>query len=327
MKRPHIRIALQDRAYLIPALRGLVEPRGFDVTFQSLPKDWEYVDRDDIDAGETSFARHVLSVGLGDDRLIGLPAWVMRSFRHRCMIVAQNSPFEQASDLAGATIGLTGWPDTGHTWSRAVLREAGADLSGINWIVGGLTKDDVSADRLGPAEIPSNVSIFTGENGLLDALESGELDAVFTPFMPPDFHTPSSRVRHLYTDFPTAEAAYAQRVGYVPGVHLVTLKRQIAEAHPWLSAALTDFLDESKKMWMSQRIKLADTTPWELREVDSELRSLGADWMPFGFENNSNKKMTADFCEEIYAQRVCPNPIDAEAVFEDFDRLSEATQG
>ncbi len=327
MTRPHIRIALQDRAYLIPALRGLVKPRGFDVTFQTLPEDWEFVDRDDIDAGETSFARHVLSIGLGDDRLMGLPAWVMRSFRHRCIIVAKDSPFQQASDLVGATIGLTGWPDTGHTWSRAILREAGLDLSEINWMVGGLTPDDVSADRLGPAAIPPNVSIFTEEGGLLRALEQGSLDAVFTPFMPPDFHTPSSRVRHLYTDFPAAEATYAQRVGYVPGVHLVTLKRTIAEAHPWLPAALTSYLDESKEIWKNQRIKLADTTPWELREVDAELRSLGADWMPFGLENNSNRKMTADFCAELYAQQVCPNPIDATAIFEGFDRLSEASRG
>ena len=326
MNRPHIRIALQDRAYLIPALRGLVKPRGFEVTFTTLPEDWEFVDRPDIDAGESSFSRHVLSVSLGDDRLIGLPAWVMRAFRHRCIIVANNSPIAQASDLAGRTIGLPGWPDTGHTWSRAILREAGVDLSGVNWVVGGLNRDDVSADRLGPAAIPENVSLLTGHDGLLSALEAGELDAVFTPYMPPNFHSPSSRFRHLYADFATAEAAYAQRVGYVPGVHLVTIKRPLAEAHPWLPAALTEFLNESKEMWMGQRIKLADTTPWELREVDAELRTLGADWMPFGFENNSNRKMTADFCEELYAQQVCPYPIDSAAIFRDYDLLSEVSQ-
>lgn len=327
MKRPHIRIALEDRAYLIPALRGQVTPRGFDVSFEELPEDWEFVDLDHIDAGETSFSRYALGVGLGDDRLVGLPAWVMRAFRHRCILVTKGSPLTEASDLAGANIGLTGWPDTGHTWSRAILRSAGVDLSGVNWVVGGLDADDVSADRLGPAALPSNVSLLPGDDGLLAALEKGSLDAVFTPFMPRSFHTPDSTVRHLYTDFPAAEADFAQQVGYVPGVHIVTLKRHLAEAHPWLLAALTDFLNESKEIWMRNRVKIADTTPWELREVDAELRTLGADWMPFGLENNTNRKMTADFCEELYAQHVSAVPIDPAAVFADFDAAAKNEAG
>ncbi len=175
----------------------------------------------------------------------------------------------------------------------------------MEWFVGPLSADEDDADRLGPSPVPGNVSVLRDGDCLLEALASGRVDAIFTPYMPPSFHSDDSPVRHLLVDYPAEESAYYRQTGYVPGVHLVTLKRKVVDEHPWLPAALTDFLGKSRDMWLQQRQLLADTTPWELKEVDAELRTLGRDWMPFGVEKGSvNKAMTETFCLELFAQGV-----------------------
>ena len=82
----------------------------------------------DLDGGETSFSRYVRARAAGDDRVIALPLFLMRGFRHRCIIVRRDIDRRDAADLKGARIGLTGWPDSGNTWTRAILREAGVGV-------------------------------------------------------------------------------------------------------------------------------------------------------------------------------------------------------
>lgn len=316
-----VRIALQPRSYLLPALRREVKPDGFDVAF--VPSDFNFVEVDDIDGGETSFSRYVLRVGMGDDRLVGMPAWVMRSFRHRCILVRSDSPQRTIAELAGARIGSTAWPDTGHTWTRALLRSSGIDLSALEWFIGGLTCEDVDSNRLGPGPVPENVAVLSDEECLVDLLLEGRLDAIFTPYMPPGFHAADSPIRHLLTDFVEDEAQYYLAKGYVPGVHLVTLKRQIAEKHPWMPRALTCFLGKSHDLWSQQRQLMADASPWEIREIDAELRRLGDGWNPFGLDGESaNRTMTADFCEEMFLQGVSSSRVSAHQCFADYLRFS-----
>lgn len=313
MSSPVIRLGLRDWDHLVPLATGLVQIPGFTVRIDSRDVTPDVLEEHALDGGETSFSRYVQARAAGDDRLVGLPAFVMRGFRHRCVLVRNDSPLGSLAELAGARIGLTGWPDSGNTWTRALLRAEGVDLAGVDWRVGPLAAGETGKDRLGTRPLPPNVSAMPQGASLVEELVAGRLDAVLTPFMPQELFTPDSRLRHLLDDHRAAERDYWAATGFVPGIHLVTLKRGVVEAHPDLPGALLAGLEESKRRWTARRRLLADTTPWLLDELTESARLFGGDWMPYG--TASNAEMTRAFCDELHAQGIWPEPIDPDVVF------------
>ncbi|TDD96086.1 hypothetical protein [Actinomadura rubrisoli] len=314
MPIPRIRLALRDWDHLVPLVTGRVSipgARGLDLEIETREATPDVLAEPGLDGGETSFSRYALGRGDGDERLVGLPVFVMRGFRQRCVLVRRGSGLRSPKDLAGATIGLTGWPDSGNTWTRALLRAEGVDLGGVQWRIGPLAAGEHGKDRVGPRPLPANVRAAGGT--LVDGLADGTFDAIFTPFMPPEMFGPDGRFRHLYDDHRGAERAYFARTGFVPGIHLLALKREAVDAHPWLPGVLQDVFEESKRVWLERRRLLADTTPWLLDELEAQARFFGPDWMPYG--TGPNAAMTAAFCEELYEQGIAPRPIKAEEVF------------
>ena len=311
MAVPRIRLAVRDWDHVVPLLTGRVRPKRFRLELDVRAVTPDVLAEPGLDGGETSFSRYALGRGAGDDRLVGLPVFVMRGFRHRCVLVRRDSDLTDPKQLAGARIGLTGWPDSGNTWTRALLRDAGVDLDGIAWTVGPLEAGETGKDRTGPRPLPANVAV-TGE-GLADGLAAGRYDAILTPFMPPEMFGGESRFRHLYTDHRDAELEYYARTGFVPGIHLVTLKREVVERHPWLPEAVLEAFEESKRVWLARRRLLADTAPWLLAELELTARVLGGDWMPYG--TAANAAMAAAFCAELHAQGIAPEPIAPESLF------------
>lgn len=113
-----------------------------------------------------------------------------------------------------------------------MLREAGIEIDDVYWFAGGLTEDYPVTDRLAGFGRPGRIEAAPDERPLIELLKAGELDAVFTPFMPQGFFLPDSGLRQLQTDFRQAETNYFNRVGYVPGRHILAIRP--AQAHPWL---------------------------------------------------------------------------------------------
>lgn len=323
---PTVRLAVRDWDHLTPVFNGQLRAAGGPVLeVQARATTPDVLDEPGLDGGETSFSRYVRARGLGDDRLIGLPVFVMRGFRHRCVLVRRDSGHTAPEDLEGARVGLTGWPDSGNTWTRAVLREEGLDLGSVHWTVAPLTADEGAKDRVGALPLPANVRAAPPGETLVDALTDGRLDAVLTPFMPPGFFGRDSPLRHLYPDFRAAERAYFASTGFVPGIHLITLKRGVVERHPELPRLVLDTFELSKRHWLERRRMLADTAPWVLAELEETARTFDGDWMPYGTADNA--AMTAAFCTELHAQGITPERVDPESVFADFERYGLAAAG
>ncbi|WP_405651299.1 hypothetical protein OG581_12315 [Streptomyces sp. NBC_01386] len=240
-------------------MSGRVKVPGFHVEIDARDVTPDVLSEPGLDGGETSISRYVQAHAAGDDRLVALPTFVKRGFRHRCVLVRADSPLRSFDQLACARIDLTGWPDSGNTWTRALIRAGGVDLSGIEWRVGPLAAGAVGTERLSNRPLPPNVSAMAEGESLARELAAGRLDAILTSFMPPEFFTPESRFRHLLDDHPAAERAYWAATGFVPGIHLVTLKRDVVEVHPELPAVLLAGLEASKRHWLGRRRLLADT--------------------------------------------------------------------
>jgi 4,5-dihydroxyphthalate decarboxylase len=143
-----------------------------------------------------------------------------------------------------------------------------------------------------------------------------------TPFMPAGFHDPDSPLRHLLRDYRSAEISYYGEVGYVPGIHLVTVRRESVAARPGLPAELTRSLEASTRAWTRQRVKLADTTPWLLAEIETTAATTGLDWMPYGVA--ANAAMVEDFVDEMHAQGLLSTRPALEDLFSEYLAVEEA---
>ena len=100
-----------------------------------------------------------------------------------------------------------------------------------------------------------------GERPLVDLLRSGELEAVFTPFMPDGFFDADSDLRQLLPQCRRDEVAYFRDVGYVPGMHLLGIKPDILRAHPWVGQSLSAALDASAAMGCTSAVNTRTPRP------------------------------------------------------------------
>ncbi len=298
-----IRLAVRDWDYIVPLALGDVTARGLDLEIHrvgTLPDDLASDPR--FDAGEMSMSRYCLGRARGRDDIVGVPHFLMRGFRHRCIITARDSGITRLDQLAGARIGMTGWQDSGNTWTRALLRREGIGVDDAVWKVGRLTGAHPITDRLGGFGRPGVIEAAADERPLVDLLRAGELEAVFTPFMPDGFFDAGSDLRQLLPTCRDSEVDYFRQVGYVPGIHLLGMKPALASAHPWAAQALSEALDASAALWLDKRRKYADTTPWILDELIQTSRDLPEAWNRNGLE--PNLKMIGDFAAELHAQQL-----------------------
>ena len=309
-----LRLVTRDWDYIVPLALGDVRSPDLDLRIDrpaALPDDLATDAR--YDAGEMSFSRYALGRAKDDDALVGVPHFMMRAFRHRCIITAADSGLTTIAQLAGKRIGMTGWQDSGNIWTRAILRRAGIGIDDAEWFAGRLTENHPIVDRLGAYGQPGRISAVAGERPLVDLLHSGELHAVFTPFMPPGFFEPGSGLRQLLPDCRAAEVDYFKNVRYVAGIHVLGIKPGIVAAHPWLPKVLSELLDESARVWLEKRRKYADTTPWILDELRRTAQDLPAHWNSNVFADN--RIMIDDFAREIVAQRLTTRHLTAAELF------------
>ena len=134
--------------------------------------------------------------------------------------------------------------------------------------------------------------------------------------MPVGFFDGTSPFRQVVDDFVDAEIRYFRDVGYVPGMHLIGVKAEIVDAHPWLPDELNRMIDESCRMWTAKRRKYADTTPFMLDELRRSAMALPEDWQDNGF--TANRTMIADFARELYEQSILPRLLSPEDMFPRF---------
>jgi 4,5-dihydroxyphthalate decarboxylase len=138
-------------------------------------------------------------------------------------------------------------------------------------------------------------------------------------YPPEGFYGPSSPIRRLIPDWVGAEKAYLSRVGYIPAHHVMGVKRSLFEQHPWVVKSLFDAFNRSKQLWQEGRLKLTDTTPWILGDIEEARRLVGEDWQPYGV--TPNRTVIAALCQEQYAQGLVEQPLDSARAFADFERI------
>ena len=311
-----VRLAVRDWDYLTPMLLNEIDLGDLDIQLtrvNTLVDDW--ASHPQFDGGEMSLSRYSQMIAKGEKKVIGAPHFLMRGFRHRCIIVKKESPLTTIEDLAGKRIGLTGWQDSGNTWTRAIFRHHNLNLTDVHWFVGRLTAQHPIVDRLNGFGAPGHIDACPNEQPMMDMLDEGTLDAVCTPFMPSGFFSEQSAYRQLLPHFVEDETEYFHQRGYVPGIHILILKPEFHQAHPQIAQKISAAFDRSYQVWMEKRAKYADTTPWILAEIARTHQTLPADWNNNGIA--ANQQMLQDWCDELKAQEIIKRELTIDALFPD----------
>ena len=219
-------------------------------------------------------------------------------------------------DLAGARIGFPEWTVTATVYQRGLLQhEYGVDLAGVEWVQGGINQPG-RIETL-PTPVPQGVVIRTErEKSLNQLMLDGQLDAMIVPHPPDGFTDGSGDVVQLFSDCQQVESAYYRRTGVFPIMHLVVIKGDVHERHPWLASNLVNAFTEAKDRSLARMFDhTAPHTPvpwavdWALR-----VRALfGDDPWPYGVEPNTT---TLDaFLGYAFEQRLTDRRLTVEELF------------
>lgn len=305
----HISLAVRDWDYMTPLLLGDVRSDKVHLKIERVNAIITNLATDQFyDAAETSFSRYVQQRISNDERTVGISNFLMRGFRHRCVITRTDGP-QRLADLKNKKIGITGWQDSGSIWTRAVLRHEGIDIRDAYWFVGRLADVDSVGSRFDNFVPNDRVQAVPDNKSIMHLLDIGFLDAICTPFMPLDFFRENGKYRQLDLNFHNLEKAYFKAKQYVPGIHIISIKEEMIAKYKWLPNELNRMIDTSRKVWIEKRRKYIDTTPY----LVPDSFYLSDNYFKSGLVEN--KKMVNDFVSEMNIQNIISKHISETDLF------------
>ena len=244
----------------------------------------------EYDVCELSLSSYLLSVSRGDNAYLALPVFPSRLFRHSAIYLNSAAGIAKPADLIGKRIGVPEYQMTAALWARGLLDdEYGVAPAAMTWFRGGLHQPgrvEKIALRLPPSIAISDI----GEGATLNVmLRDGALDALMTARAPLAFLEGDPSVIRLFPDYRRTERDYYARTGVFPIMHVLGLRRTLAEQHPWLANAVCDAFRQAKDMAVaafSDVSALRVTLPWFAAELEETRAMMGEDFWPYGVEAN-----------------------------------------
>ncbi len=180
----------------------------------------------DFDLCEIALTTLAQAVAYGK-RITGLPLVMTGGFHHGSLVCRSDSPLRGPQDLPGKRIGVRAYSQTTGIWVRGILQsEYGVAPETMTWV----TQEDAHV-----AEYPDPpfVAREAGAKNLRAMLLAGEIDAEIGLAK---LDTPE--VRTVIPDAATVAEEWSRRTGVRPINHVVAIKTEILEAHPWLAREL-----------------------------------------------------------------------------------------
>ena len=152
MARLLLKLAGYPWDHITPLLTGDVVPEGIDLQYDVHHGLGPVTDNPSCAGGEASLGRFMIETSRGNRHFIGLPIFPMFAFRHRCFLVKRGTTIGDLSALEGKRVGLDGWPNSGNTWTRVMLRQAGVDIWNITWVIAPIEGPADASHGHGPPE-------------------------------------------------------------------------------------------------------------------------------------------------------------------------------
>src|SRR5690242_15020722 len=199
----------------------------------------------EFDICELSLSSFTVKTAAGGGDYVGVPAFVSRAFRHTSIYV-RTDRIKKPEDLKGKRVGVPEYQLTANVWARAILQDDyGVKPSDIHWIRGGI--EDADRPEKISIKLPPDVRLENGPPGksISALLAEGAIDGFMAP-RPPSLPRGAPNVGSLFPDPAAAARDYFKRTGIFPIMHIVGVRRELAEKHPWLPGSVYKAFEQSK---------------------------------------------------------------------------------
>ncbi len=282
---------LYDR--MLALYTGEVKADGIDLNFLAIDEPRQIFDRMgkslDFDACEMSSSEVISRHAAGRKEMVALPVFPSRVFRHGFVTVNRKA-IRTPKDLAGQRIGTPLYTQTAAVFIRGMLKdEYGVDFSGVHWVQGATNSAQAHGSPAAPAPL-NKVSIEQNSSGrsLSELLERGDIQAIIGSGLPDALRT-NPDVQRLFPDYHAVEMESYRRTRIFPIMHLVAMRRDTYEQHPFIAKSLYKAMTEAKDIALEKMRDLGTLRymlPGMAAELDEIDEVFGGDPWPYGIEPN-----------------------------------------
>jgi 4,5-dihydroxyphthalate decarboxylase len=277
---------------------GTVQPDGIELSYSTRVQVGEIMERvlkGEYDVAELGLTYYLRSLEAPDPPFIAIPVFPNRLFRHGAIFVNTRAGIADPRDLIGKKIGeLHRYGHDAGIWAKGALSDDyGVPAKSFTYYVGPLDRPAAQEDWAVPAA-PEGIRIHPlGPGQTLDAmLEKGEIDALFSAWIPPSLRAGSANVARLFADYEAVERDYFRRTGIFPIMHTVVIRRAVYDRDPWVAAALVEAFQKAKAIaenaYRAGSVFFTPSLmiPWVASLQDRNRALLGDDFWPYGIERN-----------------------------------------
>src|SRR5512135_2083699 len=213
---------------------GRVEVEGVDLTYLPLRVEetfWRMLRYGEFDVAEMSTGSFLMSRDKGAPRLIGIPVFPSKTFRHSCIYINTDSGIKKPADMAGKRVGVPEYQITMATWARGILQhEYGVPPEKMKWLTGG-EEHPGRQDKV-KHNLPPNI----------------EIQAIPADKTPSAFVRRHPKVQRLIPNFREVEQEYFKRTKIFPIMHTIVIREEVYEKQPWIAQSLFKAFEESKRL-------------------------------------------------------------------------------
>jgi 4,5-dihydroxyphthalate decarboxylase len=319
MSKLSLSVAIGDYDRNRPLLDGAVGIDGVDPVFMKLiPEEifFRAFRSQDFDICECSLSSFTVKTAAGNNPYVGVPAFVSRCFRHTSIYV-RTDRIKKPQDLKGKKIGVPEYQLTANVWARAFLEDDyGVKPSDIHWVRGGI--DDAGRPEKISIALPPGVRLEDAPEGktISELLIEGKIDAFMAPRAPSPEALAHPHIGWLFDDTAAVARDYFKRTGIFPIMHLIGIRKTLAEKYPFLPFAVLKAFEASKAMALealSDCSAAKTTLPFLEEQLAMARQTMGEDFWPYGVE--PNRKTLEAFLRHHHGQGLSPRRVGVEELF------------
>jgi 4,5-dihydroxyphthalate decarboxylase len=285
---------------IVRALKeGQVAPDGIDLTvlteMDSTTRHWRFIRNRDFDMAETSASSYVVAKDRGEP-VTALPVFLHRRFRHGFVFINTQKGIKTPKDLIGRRVGIKSFLVTAGHWMRGILEhEYGVPHKSLQYFA----ELDEDIDFTPPADL--DITRLPHDRSVERMLAEGELDAVIHSSIIKPLAAGDPRVGRLFPDFKAEEIAFYKKTGIFPIMHVMGIKQEIVDRHPWVPINVFHAFQKAKSIAMA-RMANPRIVPlaWYREAWEEQEEVLGPDPWEYGLgeRNRHNIETLAGYSHE-----------------------------
>jgi len=270
----------------------------------------------DFDITELSFSSYLVKHSRGECPYIAIPVFLSRAFRHTSIYVRKDR-IRRPEDLRGKRIGLPEYQLTANVWARSILQDDfGVHPSDVTWVRGGISS--LGRPEKVKLELPGDVRIEPAADGctISELLDRGDIDGFMAPRPPSPAALANPNIGWLFDDPTAAAKDYYRRTGVFPIMHVAAIRKELAQEHPWLPAALLKAFTQAKTAaldLLSDTSATKVTLPFVEEQLKAARETLGEDYWSYGVE--PARRTLETFVRHHHAQGLSSRLVPVEELF------------